>query len=125
MSDSENTFVAKVHPLSRAAEPEDPFELMASPAIGDPLVMLECLVQEFIWLGWSRQELLSLFHHPGYPVLCELQQFFGPAEIERQVDSLLGRSGQLRFQEFVEEPDDGDEGPELVQIQSRLLRTHE
>jgi hypothetical protein len=113
MNTTDERWVAKVHPLSRAAEAEDPFELMAEPAPGVPSVMLECILQEFAWMGWSPEQLLALFHHPGYPVLCQLRECFGDEEIRRQVDSLVARWGVLRFRETIAEPEDE---PELVQI---------
>jgi hypothetical protein len=110
-------FVPKVHPLSREVVPDDPLELMAQTVVGDPDVMLECILQEFVWMGWSEEQLLSLFHHPGYPVLCQLREFFGDAEVARRVSTLLARGGQWRFRETIAEPDPEDHhGPELLQI---------
>ena len=106
----------KVHPLDRLVEPEDPLELMAQTAVGDPDVMLECLLQEFVWMGWSRQQLLELFHHPGYPLLNELREFFGDAEVERRVAALLVRIGHWQFRETLVEPEEEPRGPELLQI---------
>jgi hypothetical protein len=116
--DMPDRWVAKVHPLDRAAEADDPMELMADMVVGDPEVMLECILHEFIWMGWGREELLALVHDPGYPVLCELYDFYGPEEVERRVENLLARTGHLRFTAFVAEPDeeDDDHGPELLQI---------
>jgi hypothetical protein len=109
--------VPKVHPLARQVEPEDPLELMAEAVVGDPDVMLECILQEFIWMGWGREQLLALFHDPGYPMLCELQSFYGQEAVERRVAALLARTGQLRFREFIAEPEEEDDhGPELLQI---------
>jgi hypothetical protein len=113
-----STLVPKVHPLTREAAPEDPMELMAQPVVGDPAVMLECILQEFAWMGWNTQELLGLFQHPGYPLLCELREFYGDEEIRRQVAGLVARWGVLRFRETIAEPeeDDEDHEPQLVQL---------
>ncbi len=111
---NDERWVSKVHPLSRAAEPDDPYQLLAEPVQGDPLEMLCGLLQEFAWLGYSAEQLLALFHHPGYPLLCELRVHFGEAEIRRQIDELTGLWGQLRFRETIAE--DPEEMIEVVQI---------
>jgi hypothetical protein len=118
MHTADERWVPKVHPLARDAHDEDPYELMATPAAGDPEVMLECILQEFLWMGFGREQLVRLFHDPNYPMLCELREFYGPVEIERRVDGLLARCGQLRFREIVAEPDEPaeDHGLELLQI---------
>ena len=112
--------VPKVHPLDRLAEAEDPMELMAEPMPGDPAVMLECVLQEFAWMGWNREQLLSLFSNPGYPVLCQLREYFGDEEVERRVAALLTQWGTMRFRETIAEPDfddeDEDDAPPLYQI---------
>jgi hypothetical protein len=111
----------KVHPLDRGLEPEDPFELMAEPVGGDPQVMLECLLQEFIWMGWDAQSLELLFHSPDYPVLGALARHFGADELRRRIAEWTARTGVLRFREQIAEcaadDDDEEHGPELVQIQ--------
>jgi hypothetical protein len=109
--------VPKVHPLSRAATEEDPFELMAEPVPGDPVVMLECILQEFAWMGYGREQLLGLFHHPGYPVLCQLREYFGDEGVRRQVDELVARWGVLRFRETIVEPEDEPDDHDLVQLE--------
>lgn len=117
--DEQDRWVAKVHPMDREAEAEDPFELMADMVVGDPEVMMECILQEYVWMGWSREELLSLFRDPGYPVLCDLASFYGQAEVERRVDELLARMGNLHFTAFVAEPDEEDDDDhhlDLLQI---------
>lgn len=102
----DDRWVPKTHPLARDIEPEDPFELMAAPAYGDPEVMLECMLQEFLWMGWNREQLLSLFHNPGYPVLVELREFYGDEEIQRRVATLIASSGVWRFRESIVEDDE-------------------
>lgn len=118
MSPSDDQWVAKVHPLDRLAEHDDPLELLAEPVPGDPEVMLECILQEFAWMGWDSDQLLSLFHHPGYPVLGQLREFFGDDEVQRRVRALAAQWGLLRFSETIAEPDEEDDeiGPQLVQI---------
>ncbi|MFO0915227.1 MAG: hypothetical protein U0795_19855 [Pirellulales bacterium] len=123
MNAEDHNWVEKVHPLTRDAEADDPLELVAQPVIGDPAVMLECMVQEFIWMGWSRAELRNLFSHPAYPVLNELQRFFGPEETTRRIDLLFARTGQLQFRETVIEPDE-EEVLELVQIEPLSARNN-
>jgi len=108
-------WVEKVHPLTRAVEPEDPLELMAEPISGDPAAMLDGLLQEFAWLGYSEEELLGLFHNPGYPLLCELRVHFGDDEVRRQVTELVAQWGTLRFHETIVE-EDPEELIQVVQI---------
>jgi len=118
MNASNPQWVPKVHPLDREAQPDDPMELMAQPVHGDPVVMLECILQEFAWMGWSRDQLLGLFRNPGYPVLCQLREYFGDNEVQRRVDLLLSRWGGLRFTAVEAAPDPAlDEHRELVQLE--------
>lgn len=118
MNAGEMPWVPKVHPASRHVEAEDPLELVATPMAGDPSVMLDCILQEFVWMGWSAEQLLGLFDHPGYPLLGELRDHFGADVVEQQVRALLARSGQLRFRVFIAEPEaeEDEHVPELVQI---------
>lgn len=118
MDSSDPRFVPKGDPRSRMSEPEDPFELMAEPVMGDPAVMLECILQEFAWMGWNAEQLLALFYNPGYPMLCDLRAHYGDEEIRRQVDALVERWGVWQFRETIAEPElsDDEDQPELVQI---------
>lgn len=115
MNPAFDRWVPKVHPLARDAAPEDPLELVAEPVAGDPAVMLECILQEFCWMGYSAEQLLGLFCNPGYPVLCQLREHYGDEEIRRQVEALVSRWGVLRFRETVVEPEEEPE-TDLVQI---------
>lgn len=112
---SQHTWVPKVHPLSRAATADDPLELLADAVPGDPSVMLQCLLQEFAWMGYSAEQLLALFHHPGYPVLCQLREHFGDEAIRREVGELAARWGVLRFRESIAESEQPNDC-ELVQL---------
>jgi hypothetical protein len=110
--------VPKVHPMTRAVEPEDPMEIVATPVQGDPDVMLQCLVQEFAWMGWDFEQLMELFHNPFYPVLNQLLAYYGEEAVRERVQALVGRSGVFRVHEVIEdepEPAEDDE-PELIQL---------
>jgi hypothetical protein len=119
MHTPDQQWVPKVHPLDRLTEPEDPFELMAEPVGGDPQVMLECLLQEFIWMGWDAQSLEALFQSPGYPLLGALADHFGAEELRRRIGEWTAKTGVLRFREQIAEcgADDEEQEPDLVQIQ--------
>jgi hypothetical protein len=125
MGATNENWVPKVHPLAREVEGDDPLELVATPAPGDPDLMLESIVQEFAWMGWGPDELLGLFHSPLYPVLNQLCEHFGDGEVRRRVEALLARTGVFRVREtFAEDSEPGDESPELVQVSvHRLLGT--
>lgn len=113
-------WVPKVHPMDRNVEADDPLELMAEPVVGDPLVMLECIVQDFIWMGWSECQISSLFRSPEYPVLNSLLDHLGPAETDRRIAEIMARHGQWTFHATVVEPDlceDEEASPRLVQIE--------
>src|SRR5262245_41495249 len=106
MTTDGRNLVPKVHPLTRAVEPEDPMELVANPVVGDPEVMLECIAQEYAWMGWDAGQLLGLFRSPNYPVLNQLLAHFGEDGVRHRVEAVLGRSGVFRFVEtVVDEPD--------------------
>jgi len=109
-------FVPKTHPLDREPGPEDPLELFAEPVVGDPEVMLQCLVQEFLWLGWDPESLLSLFHSPMYPVLNQLREHFGDDGVRQRLAELAGQ-GNFRVTEVIaDDQDEENDGPELVQL---------
>jgi hypothetical protein len=93
-------------------------ELVGTPVPGDPEVMLECLVQEFAWMGWDLDQLMGLFRSPEYPMLNPFLDHYGEPELRRRVAELLSRIGVYRFREtVVEEPVDEEE--ELIQITVR------
>jgi hypothetical protein len=121
------SFVPKVHPLSRMLEPEDPLELMATPAPGDPDVMVESIVQEFVWMGWSAEQLLEIFQNPMYPVLNQLREHLGDEVIRDKVQTIVERAGIFSFHETIaDEPDSiADDEPELLELSTcRLEKSH-
>lgn len=111
-------FIPKVHPLTRNVEPEDPLEFMAQSAPGDPDVMLDCVIQEFAWIGCDAEEMFGMFQNPGYPVLNQLLDLFGAAEVRRRLNALVGSGGIFRVRETIDEAAQTDE-PELIQLTIR------
>lgn len=110
--------VPKVHPLTRDVEPDDPLELLAEPAPGDPNVMLECIVQEFAWMGWGRDRIFALFHDPNYPVLNQLLELLGEDELRARLSGLMAAVGVLRVRETIDDDPEPDE-TELIQLTLR------
>jgi len=115
METDQARFVPKVHPLCRAAEPDDPMTLSATAVAGDPDVLIHAVVQEYAWLGWDAGQIAALFHDPFYPVLHGLLQALGEAGIRARIDAVFARCGVYRFRATVHEALD-DSGPEVVQI---------
>lgn len=120
------SLVPKVHPLDRAVEAEDPMELTPNYVVGDPDYMLQCMIEEFGWMGWDAEQLMSLFHNPEYPVLNELRRYFGEDHVRKRIDEFLSHAGVLRFTETIEETPDPDldneehdHEPELLQLTVR------
>ena len=108
-------FVPKVHPATRAVEPDDPMSLFATPVAGDPDVMLQAVVHEYAWMGWDAGQIAALFDDPFYPMLHGLRHALGEAGVRGRIDAVFRGCGVFRFRSTVhEEPD--DTAPELVQI---------
>jgi len=115
METDQERFVPKVHPLSRAAEPDDPMTLSATAVAGDPDVLIHAVVQEYAWLGWDAGQIAALFHDPFYPVLHGLLQALGEAGIRARIDAVFARYGVYRLRATVHETLE-DSGPDVVQI---------
>ena len=110
-------FVPKVHPATREVESDDPMEIVATPVTGDVDMMLECIVQEFAWMGWDTERILALFRDPFYPALHQLGRRYGEAGIRARVTALLGRMGVFCCQEEVrDEPEADEPETELIQL---------
>jgi hypothetical protein len=123
MNTTSERWLPKVHPASRELEAEDPMELMANPVQGDPDLMLQCLLQEYAWMGWDADQILALFHNPAYPVPQQLLELVGEAMVRQRVQEVVGQAGVVGFREFIDdepEPDEEHE-PVLIQLSTRKL----
>lgn len=53
--------------MTKPAELEDPMELVGVPVPGgDPRAMAECLVEEYLLLGWDERQMMLLFTRPCF-----------------------------------------------------------
>ncbi len=51
----------------KPAAKDDPMEFVAVPLPGgDPDRMAECVIEEFLLMGWSERRLMTLFTHPQF-----------------------------------------------------------
>jgi hypothetical protein len=117
MATNEERLVPKVHPASRAVEPDDPYSLHATAVAGDPEVMLACFVQEYAWMGWDLDGIFGLIGDPSYPALNGLLDAYGPVELRRRVGEILATVGVFRYSGVVQEaPAEADDEPELLQL---------
>ncbi len=103
-----DNMVPKVHPLDREMFPEDPMELMTNVVNGDPALMLRCMIDEYLWMGWSREDLLSLFRNDEFPVLKQLYDHFGEARVMAEIDELIASMAGVRVTAVVDETPDPD-----------------
>jgi hypothetical protein len=104
-------------------EAEDPLTLHATAVQGDPEVMLQCLVQEYAWMGWDTDQILSLFRDPFYPALHQLCRLYGEDGLRTRIAGLLCQMGIYHVQVTVrEEPEPAEPGTELIQIGIRSAR---
>jgi hypothetical protein len=85
------------HPRDRAIEPEDPMLLTAEPVDGDPLVMLDSLIEEYAGLGWDGPHIRRIFDTPFFQATWGLARLFGPEFIAARIDAVLQRRGSMRF----------------------------
>jgi hypothetical protein len=117
MESNSEQWVPKVHPATRAVEPEDPMTLHANAVPGDPEEMLRCLVLEYAWMGWDADRIMSLFRDPFYPALHSLWCAFGEAGIRQRLFSALRQCPVLNIDEaVVEESEAPGPEPELIDL---------
>ena len=73
-------------------EDDDPMELVqVFLPEGDPEVMAECFVEEFIWLGYGSQQLLDLFRNPFYAGAHAIYRRQGEAYVLGLIDRMQKR----------------------------------
>jgi len=114
---SEPQYVPKVHPATRSVEADDPMMLFACPTGGDPALMIQCLVQEYAWMGLDGQAIMRLFHDSEYPALNALLAHYGEDWIRARVRNILAATGVLRFSgTVIDEADEMADKSELIEL---------
>jgi hypothetical protein len=99
--------VPKIHPATRAVEPEDPLSLFGYEIEGDPELMLRMLVEEYARMGYDCDALMELARNPFYQAVYGLRQLLGEEELRCRVSRILARCGVLRtsWREALPAPD--------------------
>lgn len=97
------------HPKDRPAELADPLQLMAGGVEGDPLLMLDCIVEEYARMGADEEQVYALFEDPTFLATHGLHGLLGPASTRDRVRRVLSRCGVLRFTQTVLPPESPDE----------------
>jgi hypothetical protein len=96
MNPDTDNLIPKVHPATRAVEPEDPLNLHGFEVPGDPDVMLRMLVEEFARMGYGLDALMQLCRDPFYHALHGVWLRVGEEELRNRVAGILARVGVLR-----------------------------
>ncbi len=71
-------------------DPQDPLAPMAVRAPGDARHMAECLVEEYLLMGYSDEQVLALFKDPFYQGVHHLYRQFGEASIRSLIAEVRG-----------------------------------
>ncbi len=81
-----------INPRDKELDPDDPMELVGIEIPGgDVDQVLDDLVQDYLFLGWSSTQIMYLFRSPHYSATHHIYQQMG-------ADYVKGRIGQLSQQ---------------------------
>ena len=72
------------------ADPADPMAPMAVRAPGDSRRMAECIIEEYLLMGYGDDELLALFRDPFYQGVHHLYRQYGEAGIRALIADVRG-----------------------------------
>lgn len=79
-------------------DPEDPMEFVGVTLPGDTRdAMAECFVEEYIFQGFTDDQILRLFQHPFYAGTHAVYQSKGEAYVRELTARIRGRWGHPRF----------------------------
>jgi hypothetical protein len=78
--------------MTKPAGIEDPMELVGVPVPGgDPCTMAECLVEEYLLLGWDERQLMLLFTRPCFRVTHRIYLEKGEAYVHALIRKVRAR----------------------------------
>jgi len=104
MNADDSSAAPKVHPASREILPDDPLEMHGFEISGDPLLMLQMLVEEYARIGWGVEAILALARDPNFQAFHGLWRRFGEDELRRRICKWLSRCGVFRVKTVEREP---------------------
>ncbi|GMV02424.1 MAG: hypothetical protein KJZ98_17910 [Burkholderiaceae bacterium] len=78
--------------MTKSAGIEDPMELVGVPVPGgDSRTMAECLVEEYLLLGWDERQLMLLFSRPCFRVTHRIYLEKGEAYVQALIREVGAR----------------------------------
>jgi hypothetical protein len=95
------------HPKDRALAPDDPMLISPIEMDGDPLVMLDCIVEEYAHMGCGFEEIAHVFEQPFFEGTYGLTRLLGVDAVRRRIRETLARCGVLRVS-TIETPDEAE-----------------
>ena len=84
----------------KAFEPEDPMELVGVSFEQEPdqeaLDEMACsIVEEYLRMGWTGENILRLFHNPAFKLTHDILEKRGEAYVQRLVASVDQARGEI------------------------------
>jgi hypothetical protein len=89
--------------FSKEVDPEDPLQLEAALVEGEPLLMLDSLIEEYALQGLDSSEILQLFENPFFLATHSLMQQMGKPFIQRRIEGILERIKGVHFKVLLKE----------------------
>lgn len=77
------------HGSDKDAEADDPMELIGTPAPGDPEFMLRCFIEEYVRMGKTKEQLMSIFENSFYESANAMLERYGREAVEAMVDEVM------------------------------------
>lgn len=77
------------HGSEKEFELDDPMELQAHVVDGEVRVLARSLIDEFIQLGYGREELLDLFRDPNYRMMNMVWTAEGESVVREIIDDVF------------------------------------
>jgi hypothetical protein len=91
-------------PPPKAPDADDPMQLRAGVVAGNPLAMLEGLIEEYARMGWDADQIATIFDNPFFAATHGLSKQFGRAGIRETIEQTLQRCGVFRFDTIESKP---------------------
>lgn len=84
-------------------DPDDPMEIMEMSAEGDPKELEMTIVDEFISMGYSKDEIRALFENPFYQVPHGILLKRGPVHVNFLIDRCIAEWSDPAYIESLSE----------------------